>query len=260
MPKNDSGIYKMKLLSFNFDNTRKDALVITERLNEIVLYEYVNINFCGVNTYALEQDCFDHVMHRVKYFLGETLGEKLKLHKSLRSSSGVSLLGYQWCKYLQKKERKDLIYDREKKGIQWVGYSYVLFESSGSYGPTTWLYNDEQGNIVFELTPVYPWFYSDPEPKKTFIKYSEWMKTYKPLLIRTISKETAQQWLKQIDELVEVVKKNDERLRCTGLGCANCAKAGKTGCPCGSLLTDAKKDCCFHRGEFRKKNTGTMEK
>ena len=243
----------MNLLRFNLDITKKEALVINERLNEIVLYEYINISFDGVSQYDLDQSCFDYVILSFKSTMHNALNEELKLHPSLRDNLGISVLGYQWCKYLKKEERKDLMYNRENKGIQWVGYQYTLFETSDT--PASWLYNDENGDIVFELTPVYPWFHSRPEQGETFIKYSEWMKTYKPLLIRTISKETAQQWLKQIDELIEVVKKNDERLSCTGLGCALCAKAGKTGCPCGSLLTDANKDCCFHRGMLNEKNS-----
>jgi hypothetical protein len=224
---------KINLLKFNFDEI--EAFVIDESLDSIVLYEYININFCGESNYCLVQDCFDHVIEEFKSIIKKAINDQLKLHSSLLGNAEYSLLGYQWCKYLKKNDRKDLVYGDEDTGIPWVGYKYTLFETChGIDRPASWLYNDERGNIIFELTPVYPWYYSKPGSGETFIKYSKWMKTYKPILTRTISKETAQQWIKQIDDLIKVVKKNDKRLRCTGPGCKHCLKIGKTGCYCGS--------------------------
>ena len=224
----------MNLMRFNFDGTKKEALVINEPIDSIVLFDLINISFYGKNNYPLGQDCFNYLIRRIKAFFKRALENKLKLHLSLSDKAESSLLGYQWCKYLKKNDRKDLVCGKESEGVGWVGYRHALFESSSEFRPSTWLYNDEHGNIIFELTPVYPWFDSKPESGETFIKYSEWMKNYQPILTRTISKETAQQWIKQIDELIKVVKKNDKRLRCTGPGCKHCLKIGKTGCYCGS--------------------------
>ncbi|MCX5923138.1 MAG: hypothetical protein NTU89_01080 [Candidatus Dependentiae bacterium] len=225
----------MNLLKFYINSSEKEFISIDEDISEITLFENIKINFEGVNKYILINDCFDYTIDVLKNMLKEAINNKLPLHKSLINKNKNSLIGYQWSQYLQKRKRKSLVYDRTRGGIQWVGYLHNLFETShGIDRPASWLYNDEHGNIILEITPVYPWFSSKPEAGETFVKYSEWMKSYKPLLIRTISKETAQQWLKQIDELIEVVKANDERTKCTGLGCLHCAKEGKTGCPCGS--------------------------
>ncbi|MCX5922997.1 MAG: hypothetical protein NTU89_00345 [Candidatus Dependentiae bacterium] len=225
----------MSLLRFNIDETKKEAIVINEPIDAIVLYDFINIHFSGEKKYELAQDCFDHVVEEFKYTIKKAINEKSRLHPSLYNNGQISLLGYQWCKYLKKNDRKDLVYGNEDTGIPWIGYKYTLFETSHDIDtPASWLYNDEHGNIIFELTPVYPWYYSKPGSGETFIKYSEWMKTYQPILIRTISKQTAKQWLKQIDDLIKVVKKNDKRLRCTGPGCKHCLKIGKTGCYCGS--------------------------
>ena len=201
-----------------------------------VKIEYVD-NF---KKYDLRYDNYISSTPRFRDRLIEALENKLLLDSSIKKS-----LGFYQSQYYKKNNRKNLKYDVSDEGrTYWIGYRYQLFGSNGIEVPASWLYNDQLGNIVLEITPIYPWFFSEPKPGEVFIKYSEWMKTYKPILIRTITKETAEQWLKQIDELIEAVKKNDERLRCTGIGCAHCAKIGKTGCHCGSLLVDEKKHCC----------------
>ena len=75
-----------------------------------------------------------------------------------------------------------------------------------------------------------------PKPDEKFIKYSEWMKNYKPYVVTQIPRESAEQWIKQIDKLMAKVKRSDKKFRCTGPGCTHCLKEGKTGCPCGSKI------------------------
>lgn len=99
-----------------------------------------------------------------------------------------------------------------------------LFESTGDYTVSTWLYQNEQEELIFEVTPNYPWTYRDPDPDEHFIEYEEWMKNYKPLVKRVLSPEVVKQWTKQLDELYAKVKENDERLRCKGPGCQECLK------------------------------------
>jgi hypothetical protein len=65
------------------------------------------------------------------------------------------------------------------------------------------------------MTPVYPWhFYEldDAQQQKNYIPYEEWIKNYKPLLIRTIPKDVAEQWLNQAQEILKKIEENTPRL------------------------------------------------
>ena len=73
---------------------------------------------------------------------------------------------------------------------------------------TSWLYNDEQGNIIFEITPFYPWFYVTKKTHPEKIPYKEWIKNYKPAVKTIIPKENIKQWIKQADELARIYKLN----------------------------------------------------
>lgn len=60
---------------------------------------------------------------------------------------------------------------------------------------TSWFYNDKDGNIIFEISPFYPWFNIDnPENKGGFITYEMFMKNYKVVVRKVISRETLMQW------------------------------------------------------------------
>jgi hypothetical protein len=77
-----------------------------------------------------------------------------------------------------------------------------LWFSNSSKRPyyDSWLYNDEDGNIILEITPFYPWFNVTKKTNPEKISYKEWIKDYKPVVKTIIPKESLKQWIKQADE------------------------------------------------------------
>lgn len=53
--------------------------------------------------------------------------------------------------------------------------------------------------------------YCEPEEEPDYIPYEEWIKTYKPYFITTLSRETAQQWLEQAEYIIKIVDDNQRR-------------------------------------------------
>lgn len=79
------------------------------------------------------------------------------------------------------------------------------------HGFIIWIYNDDHNNIIFEVTPEYPRCI-DQENEIEVKNYQNWMKSYQPLLISIISQETAQQWLKQAETILEEINKNMKKI------------------------------------------------
>jgi len=77
---------------------------------------------------------------------------------------------------------------------------------------SSWLYNNDHGNAIFEICPKYPWNDEDEKDRKRsdFMLYDQFMKNYKPALVRKIELEYLQQWLKQVNHLVPVFEKNEQ--------------------------------------------------
>ena len=65
----------------------------------------------------------------------------------------------------------------------------------------SWLYNDKDGNIIFEITPSYPWHYETKRTCPEKISYTKWLQNYKPTVITMIPKENIKQWIDQAKEL-----------------------------------------------------------
>ncbi len=106
------------------------------------------------------------------------------------------------------KHNKNVILSETKEGNKyWIGQDYLIWESLDQYD--TWIYN-KNNEIFLEITPIYKWHYKDPEKEdKDYLTYEDFKKIYKPTLITKIEKETAKQWINEIDELIEIIKIND---------------------------------------------------
>jgi hypothetical protein len=82
----------------------------------------------------------------------------------------------------------------------WIGEQYRLCVYKER---VSWLYNDQYGNIILEITP---WF--NVRKCKSKASYEKWIKNYKPILKRTIAQEVAQKWIQQMKVLLRMVRIN----------------------------------------------------
>src|SRR5690606_28281685 len=90
----------------------------------------------------------------------------------------------------------------------WIGTQHLLWESKNYI---SWLYTDKNSSIIFEVTPFYPFMYSDTKKKLHYISFESWMKRYKPYLISIIPKETAHKWITQANCITQQIEANINR-------------------------------------------------
>jgi hypothetical protein len=69
---------------------------------------------------------------------------------------------------------------------------------------SAFLYNDEHGNVIFQIAPFYPFLYETKKSHSDFITYKKFMKDYKLVVKTTIPKENLKQWIKQAQELIQI--------------------------------------------------------
>ena len=63
---------------------------------------------------------------------------------------------------------------------------------------TSWFYNDKEGNIIFEISPLYPWINTEnAESQSEFIAYDTFMKNYKVIVHKIIPKKKFIEWNNQ---------------------------------------------------------------
>ena len=153
----------------------------------------------------LSNDSIRHDIDILHNLLTKALSNQLHLDASITAD-----IGYLYNEELQGKD--GLVYKEiEKDDYRWVGGSYSLW----SYTVETWLYNKD-GEIFFEVTPIYPGnFFVEPEKEHEIVPYDQWIQNYEPILIRQISKHTAQVWLEQANSILQLIEANMKKMKIT---------------------------------------------
>lgn len=235
MQKKNKNDQRTVLLELFFDANGTEKLVISmdsQEAESMILFSFAQVDYVNNNKTMIIN--IDEIM-RIKEGLQEELIDCIQ-NKKLLHDSIKTWLGFSYTQYLKNDQRKNLIYETLPNGYRrWVGIAHRLFDAiPGQRIPVSWLYNDKDGNIILEISPIYPFDSHDPKPNEKFVRYLEWMKSYKPYVIAKIAPEVAKKWIQQLDGLMKKIEKSDKKFRCTGPGCKLCAKEGKSGCPCGS--------------------------
>lgn len=207
---------------FKLNEIEKIVITLEESIKHVdCCYRAPILYFQGDREYLLENGNIFSVRDNIQKFINlvaKALSNKLVLHPSLKSNTPiVKDIGYFFNESRQNKP--GIVYDEEENGEQgyWVGMKYMLWAEDD----VTWMYNNESGDIIFEITPCFPgkptyWFEKEPfsqEEIENSLWYEQWIKDYKPLLIREIPREVAQKWLDQAHEILETIEENIVRMK-----------------------------------------------
>ncbi len=171
-------------------------------IEKLFLFDEITIVFIeGEEEYLLCNDFIKESLDRLKLFLKQALKNLKFLDSSLNQD-----IGYMWNEVLQDK----LPYKVNEE--LWVGLCFSLWEGGDDKKHfATWLYNDPDGNIVMHITENYPWHFRKKGESENYISYNEFIRNYKPILIRIIPHQVARQWLAQCEYLLATVRENEQR-------------------------------------------------
>ncbi len=197
----------LDVLTFFINDQERFVILLDCPDNIIHSCNFSNLNlFVNDKQIIIGKSIVDDYAQELKSKLILALSNKLQLHSSIQKN-----IGYYWNQDLNE-ENPNIYFNGGNKGKSWIGNKYFLWATDSSkkyeqYG--TWLYNDEQGNIIFEVTPTYPDTFVDLEDLADVKAYQEWMEnSYQPFFTRIISKETAMQWLNQANQILEIIREN----------------------------------------------------
>ncbi len=170
------------------------------------MYEEHILLFSNNHKVFLSKSTIYHDMIDLVDLLKQALSNNLQLDRSIEQNIGYLVHQY----HLD--ETKVLQHSFPNRWYGWIGYKYKLWEGiENNTRLMSWIYNAPDGSIIFEVTPFYPYMYCELEDEPDYIPYEEWIKTYKPYFIATLSKETALQWLEQAERIIKIVEDNQKR-------------------------------------------------
>jgi len=201
------------------NNTQQTNLIINNKSKIIILHpaEDYQLDCCvedsiimaiGDVEIILASGSVYHHLQRLAFLLQRASLSLLVPHESITKDIGYLFNEYSANICGEKQENQTpLMYIEKNNEFYWPGNDCCLW----AYDVTSWIYNKPDGSIVFEVTPRYPYMYYEPEEEPDYIPYEEWIKTYKPYFVTTLSKETAQQWLEQAEHIIKIVEDNQKR-------------------------------------------------
>ena len=187
---------KLTLL-LNFEKIVIESPVV---LNELATLDYAKIIFVTIDKkYVLHNEEIGAALERLCQVMNEALQGKIPLPNKFKKKD----IGYFYNQGLYSLP----VAKRIEKSNEIT--CFFLWGSPCNIDPNleTWLYNDEQGNIIFHVTEN---FRRDNSKliKDQKAAYKEFMQKYKPVLVRIIPRDIAQEWVNQWAALFEVCVTN----------------------------------------------------
>jgi hypothetical protein len=141
--------------------------------------------------------------------LSEALKNKLQLHPSITKDIGYLYNEYSYYLYNKDSYDKNFLkniptYIQSGNVKSWVGEKNNLWSARLTSG----LYNDTNGKIIFELTPVYPGKFATVTEEPYHAWYKEWLERYQPYLILEVPKKIARQWLEEANHALLLIEES----------------------------------------------------
>ena len=183
--------------------------------NKVTMCDDLKVYFVNERQLRIGQQSAGLIFDDFIECLKKAIHHKLQLHESL-----IHNLGFMENEYSHEYSHKNpgfiMISSPSGESSYWVGSNYNIWRTFADANPyvNTWMYNDHEGNIIFEVTKFYKWsMQEDDLDDLNFITYEEFMKDYKPLIHCIISHDVAIKWLEQAEKWYKIIYDNEQNLQ-----------------------------------------------
>lgn len=184
-------------MSYIFNLAPDKAIIITLEQNNLPIDAdcpcHITFNYLDQKNFLTQDTTLESFIAPFHKLLRKGLHQQIKLHPSM-----VANPGYLYNQWLNEENSNLFNITDQHNEINWVGFKYQLT----NHPYASWIYNNAQGDIIFEMTAVYPASLINENNPIEVQAYKKWMQNYKPFIHEIISKETAQQWLQQTTEIM----------------------------------------------------------
>lgn len=172
---------------FNIYGYKADRLHIFDEVEVKCIY--------GGNTILLTRDSIQYVITTFCIFLEMALKNELPLDISLT----VGKVGY----FFSKKKYPAAAESDKSNNNDDIFSQYWMWSCPKNI--QTWLYNLNH-KIYLEISPTYPWLFSDPEKDEIYMSFDEYINNYQPIIIAELQKSLVELWIKQCYVVLQKMK------------------------------------------------------
>lgn len=159
--------------------------------------------FCNNITFDLSTHSLRDCMQDFKYAAEKLIKNELRLHKSITEDIGFLLN--------EELQFKPGLFQVKRGDISlWVGYDYLLIMG---YSSAVWLYNKNDGAIICEVSPKFPFSYRNSAKDEDYVPYKKWIKEYKPYCVIEASFESIKEWIPLAERILGQIQKNIDMMQ-----------------------------------------------
>ncbi len=203
----------MNGIKFKYDD-KQSMYVLSDGLPIKQVYTCYDLEMYWVNNkqrLLIGQNDAGEIFFKLESMLSLALQQQLKLDPSIQKS-----LGYYWNEiFADRGALVDLVYEYDPvcKYESWIGTKYYMICTVYPHNPTitTWIYNNEYGDIILEVTPMFVWAGDEVTTQEELNRYFAFLKDYKPILQQIIPQAIAQEWLEQAQKWYKVFYDNEQK-------------------------------------------------
>ena len=194
----------MNSLIFKINTTTKVVIEVEESLGEAhCCTEGLVALYYNDQKFDLSNHSVRECLQDFKYMAEKLLKKELQLHESITKD-----IGFLFNEELQYKP--GLVQVQRGDSYIWVGYDYLLIMG---YAMAVWLYNKNDGSVVCEASPKFPFSYRNVEKDKDYIPYNKWLKNYKPYFIEEASLDLIKEWISLAADSLVKIQQNIDRMK-----------------------------------------------
>ena len=172
----------------------------------------VKVFFQDENLLLIGEEWAGEIFEQFFSHLKKAINNELQLHESLHQN-----LGFIYNDFFDNIPDSMMVSSLDNVSKHWVIYDYKMWATTKdlSLRVATWLYNDDKGNIILEVTKTYPWFYAQDEDIEDpdFVYYEDFIKDYKSIIYCIIPRDKAIEWLNEAEEWLSVFLKNEKHCK-----------------------------------------------
>lgn len=144
-------------------------------------------------------------VQNICYFIRQSSQIQSLLREQSKLSNKIADLGFELNQFTAGKQA----YNED--------FKYLWLSNDHKQVPpyyNSWMYNDKKGNIIFEITPFYPWFDESEKKYSKKIPYEEWIKNYKSIVKVIIPLQRLEEWMLQAKKMSEALEKYKQQVCC----------------------------------------------
>ena len=165
----------------------------------------VDVDYIDEKTNVVVKFGYDTVQDICFFIRQSSQIQRLLQQQSTLSEGNIGDLGFQLNQFNAGKQA----YNKDFKYL-WISNDHRQIRPYYN----SWMYNDKKGNIIFEITPFYPWFDEDKIMGVQKIPYEEWIKGYKPIIKHIVPLQRLEEWMQQAKKMSEVLESNKHAKHC----------------------------------------------